>query len=235
MDSSEGQDSIIILAGGDNSRWNGVKKYEQLVNGEPVLARTIRLCKEFRPDAQIHVIGPLIKGKSHQDVFLKVYEKGLWSKTGRTFLMFGDVSWMRGTLKRFLSERPTEPKIYGRPHGNEITGRPPKELFGGVIPAGWKDFMWKVHFDAQTLIPNGDWWTVAELMVYDEKTRLRLLVLPKRFRDWTWFHILRKRDEFLRSRFFVDVGESVTDDFDYPEDYPPYCEKCGPLIEKENL
>src|SRR5512138_3591682 len=125
MDNSEGQDSIIILAGGDNSRWkialsitrsnrNGVKKYEQLVNGEPVLSRTVRLCKEFRPDAQIHVIGPLIKGQSHQDVFLKVYEKGLWSKSGNTFLMFGDVSWMRGTLKRFLSERPTEPKIYGR-------------------------------------------------------------------------------------------------------------------------
>ena len=228
----EPKDVILILAGGDNARWNGVKKYNLDVNGEPVLSRTLRLCKEFRPDAEIRVIGPEVKGKSHQDVFLKVYN--MWSRMGNTYLMFGDVSWMKGTLRKFLSEKPTEPKLYGRPHGNKITRREDMELFGGVVPFVWKNFMWKVHWDALSIAPSGDWWSVAELMIYDEKTRNKLTVLPQRLRDWTWYHVMRKRGEFFKSRFFVDVGESVTDDFDYPQDYPKYCEWCGPMIDRED-
>ena len=115
-------DSIIILAGGKSKRWGGEVKYLKEVCGEPVLHRTQRLVAHFRPDADVHTIGTELQRDNPNEVFALLKDK--WSTDGMTYLILGDVSWMKGTLgpqaKRdelveLLEERGITPEQICRP------------------------------------------------------------------------------------------------------------------------
>lgn len=215
-------DVIIILAGGESKRFDGVPKYNLPVCGEPVIERTVRLCREFRPDIDPHVERRNLTyngDPSHTAAFLALRE--LWSQDGTTYLMFGDVSWNRGCLREFLGQRGYG--AFGRFVPNVVTGNPHPECYGVWFDHRFTADMERWHKLALLCHPNGDWWDVAGFVVRKSLIPPRLASLvPPSIRRFFWFRCRCKIDKVCQSPMFVDVGSTATDDFDYPWLYKEY-------------
>lgn len=238
-------DSVIIIAGGKGKRWGYKKKYMLPVCEEPVLHRTVRLVKEQKG------IDPHVIGEEHQEGANQAcsYSSKFWSKNGMTYILLGDVSWKKRTLKRVLGTRGQDVKdfmVFGRSGANHLTGRPYSEIFAFAFPYTLNRWIKECHDVAIKIFPEGDWWDV--LRVADISTRdiwaLRLMSLlsiqsPKCItglvKVFTYHNGLRVQGRTTDSNFFYDVGESVTDDFDEPEWYQPYLDAVEPgrLIDQE--
>jgi hypothetical protein len=109
-------------------------------------------------------------------------------------------------------------------------------MFAVAFNHDLNDWMKTIHFDSVRFNPHGDWWDVA--MASDLSMRLPpfydLLRLVAGRRGVYWYG-LRKFGRTTDHSRFVDVGESVTDDFDEPEWYQPYLDAVEPgrLIDRE--
>lgn len=226
------KDSIIILAGGKSCRWNGTVKYLLPVCGEPVLHRTIRLVKEIRPDADLHIIGPELQRDNPNEVALLCSH--LWGDR-MTYLLLGDVSWMRGTLKRVLTTTNTF-SIYGRAGPNQLTGRPHEEIFAFTFHGGERRHLENIHIDSLKIKGEGNQWDVVVL--HDLNTQHPALYdLFMAFGGFplTYWQGMRRFGRRQDHPLFIDVGEGITDDFDEPEWYQPYLDAVEPdrLIDLE--
>jgi hypothetical protein len=227
-------DSIIILAGGKSKRWGGEVKYLKEVCGEPVLHRTQRLVTHFRPDADVHTIGTELQRDNPNEVFALLNNK--WSTTGMTYLLLGDVSWMKGSLKRFLDE--TWPfVVYGRNGPNQLTGRPHEEIFGFAFNFSQNPHILRIHIDSLLIKGEENQWDIVVLHDLYRRWRLvypLLMTAAMLSRKAYWYGVKRLAHRENHPDF-VDVGESVTDDFDEPGWYEPYCKAVEPerLIDRE--
>lgn len=225
-------DSVIILAGGKSKRWGGVVKYLLPVCGEPVLNRTVRLVREIRPDVEIHIIGPALQRDNPNEVTAMTAH--LWSE-GMTYILLGDVSWMKGTLREFLLER-RRFVIYGRAGPNTLTGRPHEEIFAYAFSGTERQHIASLHVDSLSIKGEGNQWDVVVLHDLEgtHPVLYRVFMIFGGLPGVYWYGIRR----FARRQnhpCFIDVGEGITDDFDEPEWYEPYCKAVEPnrLIDKE--
>lgn len=226
------KDSVIILAGGKSKRWGGKEKYLLPVCGEPVLNRTIRLVREIRPDVEIHIIGPSLQRDNPNEV--TAMTAPFWSE-GMTYILLGDVSWMKGTLRRFLSEK-TKFVIYGRAGPNPLTGRPHEEIFAYAFSGTERQYIARLHIDSLCIKGENNQWDVVvlhDLEIFHPMLYHLFMILGK-FPGVYWYGI-RKFARRQNHPCFVDVGEGITDDFDEPEWYEPYCKAVEPgrLIDRE--
>lgn len=138
--------NILLLCGGDQIRLGDLGYPKQLipVAGEPLLHRTVRLCRELELPAHIGLIGRqgvftetcLRLGISEwivesrpmlQNIELTLRAQGL----ERATVLLGDVCWSRALLRAFLSaslERPT--LSCARLGPSPVTGKTYGEHFG---------------------------------------------------------------------------------------------------------
>lgn len=226
------EDSVIILAGGKSNRWNGTTKYLLPVCGEPVLHRTVRLVKEIRPDVEVHVVGPELQPDNPNQLFLDTMH--LFGKS-MTYYLLGDVSWMKGTLRRVLTTT-TLFSIYGRKGPNQLTGRPHEEIFAFAFYGSERQILSSIHADSLSIKGEGNQWDVVVLHDLNEQHPVLydLFMAFVRFpcTYWQGMRVFGRRQDHP---CFVDVGEGITDDFDEPEWYQPYLNAVEPerLIDRE--
>lgn len=227
------QDSVIILAGGKSKRWNGTVKYMLPVCGEPVLHRTIRLVKEIRPDVKVHVIGPELQPNNPNQLFLDTMH--LFGESDMTYYLLGDVSWMKGTLRKVLTTSAPF-LIYGRAGPNQLTGRPHEEIFAFAFDRSETQSLSNIHTDSLTIKGEGNQWDVVVLhdLNAQHPALYDLFLAFGRF-PCTYWQGIRKFGRRQDHPCFMDVGESISDDFDEPEWYQPYLDAVEPerLIDLE--
>jgi hypothetical protein len=138
----------LILCAGDGTRWGnylGVPKWLAPIDGIPILHRTVTLLRA-RGVTDIRVVAK--PGDEHTaQVAGAVVERArldptnfeadrfrssrhLWSDTGRTIILYGDVYYTDAAMDTIVSDQTHTWRVYGRPKASTLTGCTHGELFG---------------------------------------------------------------------------------------------------------
>jgi hypothetical protein len=198
---------VIIPAAGTGERWaghGGIRKQEAVVAGERIVDRLVR---QVRPAADaVYVVGPIrARGAANRrpnldpsrgDIDKVASSRHLWSDTGRTLILFGDVVLTDAAAARIVGDaHGTGWRVYGRHGGSRFTGKRYGELFAlSVAP--------DAHAELDDLI--------ARTVALGEPNRL--------------WHLYRlgvgqpPRTEQAPTRNFVAIADE-SDDVDTPEEW----------------
>ncbi|MFA5712295.1 NTP transferase domain-containing protein [Mycolicibacterium sp.] len=113
---------VIIRCAGEAKPWGdflGVPPHLAPICGEPILHRTVRLVREFVPEADIRIVvrdrdkRNMVEGTTRAidkpqpergTVDMIASSAHLWDKKDRTVLLFGDTWWSRPALRSILTE-----------------------------------------------------------------------------------------------------------------------------------
>lgn len=112
---------VIIRCAGDGERWGNyrdVPKHLAPICGEPILNRTVRLCNEIVPDADVKVVVADLKDRRYKvdgssrttdkpnpdngDLDKIASSRHLWD-SDRTVVLWGDTWWSRDALTDVLT------------------------------------------------------------------------------------------------------------------------------------
>jgi len=112
--------TVIIMANGQNTRWNGENKCLALIDNEPLICRTIRQVREYGVEPYVATSVKEVK----KNVDCKIIDVGFtqsaeetWYKTkdfwkGRTVILWGDVYFSDRTIKEIMVSQGL--KFFGR-------------------------------------------------------------------------------------------------------------------------
>lgn len=223
-DLSQIHQRAIIIAAGEGTRWGnhlGVPKHFIEVDGEPILARTVRLLNEHGV-TDVNVVGPdderyridgatLYVPELQQDCnqncgadkFLS--SKDLWLNEGRTIVLYGDCYFTDQAVNTITGYAHRDWLLFARPHGSHITGCPwgecfAQSFFDGQIGEHLRTLERAVHLHHNQKIWHPSGWQHYRAM----------MGLPV---DWwdrqCWGDRLVLIDDF-------------TEDFDSPDDYDTF-------------
>jgi len=137
---------VIIPCGGDGQRWGnytGVPKQLTFIEGEILLERTIKQCRQYTNDiwiiAQDQQIEELANKlnvnvtagiQEHVNAIDKVLcSTNLWTKHYTTIL-FGDTYFTDEALTKIFQINKHDPIFYGRFKNSEFTGKKGWEIYG---------------------------------------------------------------------------------------------------------
>lgn len=218
---------ILILAAGEATRWGdhlGLPKHLVPIRGEPILARTVRLIRQLRPEADVRiVVRDAGDGRYHEegaaieqahlhpangdaDKFLSSMH--LWHPEERTVLLYGDCYLTTPAMERIVSGR-------GYPDGWHVIAR-----FGA---SSWTGTEWGENF-AHVIDPPAQ-----------PRYRDCLFDLAARWhRDELWRVGGWEQYALMAGAALDDPGKHVgwatrvddwSDDFDYPIDYDRWCQR----------
>ena len=213
--------TCIILCGGESSRWNNYLdvpvKHLIEVEGEILLARTLRQVAAFKPDKTIIVVH-----QDHKDLFTPYVgvkcelfviktllrrpteawkyfsSEPLWQPGDNTINLLGDV-WFSDEAIKSVFETPVQDWLaFGRPNPSGLTGCAYGEIFAHKFndPDDHRekfillDYLYKIGECRRT----ASGWSHYHLM-----------------------HGLDPKKQNIGPRF-VEIDD-FTEDFDYPEDY----------------
>jgi MobA-like NTP transferase domain len=133
----------IIIAAGEGARWNnylGKGKHFIEIDGETIIARTVRLAERF--SSRIYVVGNSsdlqVKGSTwfrpqlnplnyEADKFLS--SAPLWNREGRTVVFYGDVYFSENAMQRIMKFQPKEWALFARFGTSKLTGKLYGECF----------------------------------------------------------------------------------------------------------
>jgi hypothetical protein len=207
---------VIIIAAGEALRWNnylGVPKHFIAIDGEPILARAVRLLRAYGPE--IVVVGreerykldgaalyfPVLDPENHDaDKFLS--SRQLWNAFGRTVVLYGDAYYTEEAIATIMTYTGRDWTLFARFGASRFTGCPYGECF------------------AQSFWPEQIPEHLAALLRVRDLQRRKLLD-----RCGGWEHYMAMNhvsDADIRHVKFLDRAVMVddwTDDFDKPEDY----------------
>lgn len=206
----------LVICAGEGKRWDnhlGAPKHFAPVDGEPILARTVRLfdwadVKIVAPgdsrycfDGTELVVPQLRPNLGGYDKFWS--SEHLWSATGRTIILYGDVYFTDEAADTIRSDSRREWLLFARPHGSALTGRPFGECF------------------AQSFYPE-----------HHDEARRALTAASEQFGDgggWEQYLVLCGADRhcFPLPQDRMVVIDDWTDDFDWPIDYQRFLEARG--------
>lgn len=204
----------IILAGGAGSRWNNyleIPKHLVTINDEILLHRTVRQIKDHC--SKIYIVAPdsdhyKIKGTelyvpttNIENKFLS--SKELWSKTGRTVVLFGDVFYTDQAINTIYSYPCKRWKVFGRYGISRFTKKRYGELFAQSF--------WPEH------LPKHE---AALLYIKDlkEKGIIKRAIGWEHYRAMSGATGAKVSRHVLYEPTFVEIND-WTDDFDTPEEY----------------
>lgn len=207
---------FFILANGKATRWNnymGVDKQLIVIDGEPILNRTIRLLKENGQN-DIYIIGKYkVKGaknyipKFESEIGKYDITKDLWSDIDGFVLLYGDCYYSEAIIKD-ICKRPVKKHLHWTCNReNKITGKP--------YPEGY------AH-----KIGNIEWWAGCCSFYHTgiENGTIRHEI------DWCFLRFLLGIDLYVHQPELMKEQsvdwEDETDDFDYPIDYDRWMEHC---------
>lgn len=201
---------VVIAAAGPQTKWNnhlGVPSHLVEVDGEPLLARTIRQAQTLTKDVHLtspdddrydfpgvvrHIRGP--EGNEYTST------RDLWSDRSRTVLLLGDVYFTDAAIRVIAGGSPTDYRVFGRYRASRRTGTP----YGEIFAASWGH---RQRTKLDTLLAE-----VAHLRETGECTRPAGWVLLRLYQRTPPGRHLVKRP------YFVTIDD-LTDDIDYPADY----------------
>lgn len=212
--------NVLIVCGGSGHRWNnylGKPKQLAVIDGETLLARTVRQCRE-RNVIPVIVTAPgdtrmAVPGAVH-DWAKPAPEMGatgrywdsrhLWARFYRNVLLHGDVFFTDEAMDAILSFDDGW-TCFARLGENELTGKPTGELFG-------------VSFDQESTA-EFERALLYTAMLWQSDVINRCIG----FDVWRAMQGFRG-PEVRGTSPYVNVGRCVelndwTDDFDRPEDY----------------
>ena len=127
---------VIVIAAGEGSRWGnhlGVPKHLIDIEGEVLLARTVRQFGAYTPD--VVVVGPddrylipparlhiptLTPANGGVDKFLS--SQHLWNPDGRTIVAYGDVWFSDSAVDEIVGFWEHEWQLFARLDGSSFTG-----------------------------------------------------------------------------------------------------------------
>lgn len=228
---------ILILAAGEATRWGGyldTPKHLVRLLGEPILARSIRLIREMRPDADVRIVlrdpsddryhlpGATIEqarlddANGGADKFLS--SAHLWDAHGRTVLLYGDCYLTRRAMTAILDESPHEGgwHVVARFNAGTFTGTPWGENFAHVIdPEAQGRYLANLK-DLAARYARGEIWRVGGWEQY--------AMLAGGYLD----------DPAVNIGHATDIDD-WSDDFDYPDDYNTWCQRYAaatPALQK---
>jgi len=216
-------DKVIILCGGDSSRWQGylgvIHKPLIPLNGERLLVKTIRQVRtyfsgeidvlirsgenahyeKFLPDENIKLIS-ISRSKSRIENPAAKYLASLpyFSKVGTTVILLGDVWFSDSAIESIFTKTNRSWLSFGRYHPSTCTGYPYGNFFAVRFPS---------HDDKK-----------SSLILLDRLYKSSICTAHGA--GWAWTQLNRNEDPNIRSpgQNFIDIND-FTDDFDCPSDY----------------
>ncbi len=211
---------IIIIAAGDATRWNnylGVPKHYAIIEGEPVIERTVRLLLERNQDDiwvvskdyeidNVHNWRPKLNPRNlDADKFLSSID--LWDETKRTLIIYGDVYFTEDAIDQILQNDSDLYRMFCRPKANRKNKYPYGECFAASFHPHDHAFIKYnlkrlIHlYRADVLDRIGGW----------ELTRLMAGVPIGQ---------IHAHKYWLLNYFVID---DLTNDLDYPADFNAVC------------
>ena len=206
---------IFILANGKASRWEnymGVDKQLIVIDGEPLLNRTVRLLKENGLN-DIVIVGPYkIEGAKNfipdfESVIGKyVIVRNEVEDVDSFALLYGDCYYSEAIIKD-LATRTTDKKWlhWTCNRANSVTGKPYPE--GYIHTVYDKEYWFKKCDEYKALLDSG----------FEHKL------------DWQFLRFILEIDLNIHQPELMKDNEvdweDETDDFDYPVDYDRWMEK----------
>jgi hypothetical protein len=203
---------IIIAAAGPQDKWGGylgVPSHLAPIDGRPLLHRTVGQALCYSRD--VHVTGPPgderynIPGTrwherdlSHPSEYHST--RDLWSDTGRTVLVYGDVYFTDEAMQRIAAESDTGFRAFGRSGASRQTGC----RYGEFFAASW----W----------PDDHASIEQHLAV---ALRQRTSGTSRRPVCWLLLNSMQCRpagNRLHRPPWWVEIDD-LTEDFDFPADY----------------
>lgn len=139
---------VIIACAGSQAKWGnhlGVPSHLVPLTahfGVPLLYRTLGQAREISDD--VHLTAPAGDAR-YRLPGVTVHEqdgsapseyaatRALWSETGRTVLLLGDVYWTDAALETVASFGPQTYRVFGRHGPSRVTGTP----YGEIFAASW--------------------------------------------------------------------------------------------------
>lgn len=154
VDLSKVHQRAIIIAAGQGSRWKNYldnDKHFATVNGETILERTVRLCREngiddvwvagrdkrYKVDGAELFIPTLTPEYAGADKFLSSRE--LWLDEGRTITLYGDVYFTDDAMHTIATANHHDWTLFARPYGSKLTRCQWGECFAVTFFEGHKD------------------------------------------------------------------------------------------------
>lgn len=139
----------IIQANGSRTRWGdylGVPKQELVIDGEPLLARTVRLLREHGI-ADIVIAGPfpgygvpaLVPLTECELVDGRLATKPLWDRGGRTIILMGDVWYSDAAIATIAAHEERDEHLFARFTPSLCTGKRGSEI--------WANSFWPEHHE----------------------------------------------------------------------------------------
>lgn len=134
---------VIILADGQATRWtNKTPKHMAVVEGEPILPRTVRQLSErnvtdlwltSRLDMYDALL-PSVQRYVPIDNIFKLDQfyacRGIWSGLDDVVFLYGDVRFSDAAIDTILNTVPNDFAYFQRTHASAVTGKRWKEGFG---------------------------------------------------------------------------------------------------------
>lgn len=211
--------TVIIIAAGEQTRWGGhlgVNKHEIMIDGERLLDRTVRLALEngagrvcvvakpgmdhyASPGAEL-VYADLDPSMGGADKFLS--SRHLWSQTGRTIVLYGDVYFTDAAMRKIFTNHVRRWQLFCRFGPSTITGATAGECFAqSFYPEHLAEHEANLRRTAKLwregVIKRCGGWEHARAMAGAPDNRLR------KHRPYS---------------IYVEIND-FTEDFDYPRDY----------------
>jgi hypothetical protein len=222
----------IIQAAGEQTRWNnylGVDKHYAILDGEPLIERTVRQLNEHDIDkSDIIVVShkytlknatnyrpdPTIKHQ-YADAAKFLDSHKIWNRKGRTVIIYGDVYFTDEAIKTIIEYQPTDWRNFCRPWKSQHTGTPWGECFAISF------------YPKQQIRALNELYRIANLHTTGKISRCG---------GWEWTRAMAgKPDSQIRHPHQHNLKEyyiidDLTDDIDYPQDY----ERLKKAIAKHN-
>lgn len=201
---------VIIAAAGPTTKWFdylSTPPHLLPVQGEPLLARTVRQARTLTDDVHIttpdderyavpgatrHIRGP--EGNEYTST------RALWSDADRTVLMLGDVYFTDAAVATIGAAASAPYRCFGRAGASRFTGCPYGEIFAASWGAACSATMDRHIAETARLRASGECTRPAGWVI------LRL---------WQGTPVRR---HVVKPPLFVTIND-LTDDIDKPEDY----------------
>lgn len=210
----------IIICAGEQKRWQnylGVPKHLIEVSGETVLARTVRLLKDFgvkdiyivsKDDPRYKIEGtnqfvPELNYEENADADKFLSSRSLWNEEGRTIVLYGDVYFTAEAMNKIVNFSGKEWTLFCRPTPSRITGHKWGECFAVSF---YKDSHAQMNFQLHR---------IAQLYKAGKISRCG---------GWELYRAMvgRPDDQIRRPHVMstnYEVIDDFTEDFDSPEDW----------------
>jgi hypothetical protein len=199
---------VLVLAAGEGSRWSnyrGTPKHLAVIDGEPVIHRTVRQFSSYASDIVVVGVYQMQGSKLYSpaaDVSREMNKfdssMDMWLPNGRTVIVFGDVYFTDEAVRTIMTNQ-DDWRFYLRPGPSSITGKDCKEIFAVTFDDSALDLLQSAVTKLRHFKTSAAGWSLFRLLTIGTPSASHT--------DKSMFNYGRHV-----------VIDDWTEDFDYPRD-----------------